>query len=84
MPSVREDVVRIRAVGGRGQALSREIAMDVPRRMGRRHAANETSEEDGCEEGSSMNLVVWLPGFFLLGLVAMAACYAFIGTCEKI
>lgn len=31
-----------------------------------------------------MNLVVWLPGFFLLGLVAMAACYAFIGTCEKI
>ena len=31
-----------------------------------------------------MNLVVWLPGFFLLGIVAMVACYAFIGACEKI
>ncbi len=31
-----------------------------------------------------MNLVIWLPGFFLLGLAAMGACYAFIGTCEKI
>jgi hypothetical protein len=31
-----------------------------------------------------MNLVVWLPAMFLLGLVTMIACYAFIGACEKI
>jgi len=31
-----------------------------------------------------MDLVIWLPGVFLLGLVSMVACYAFIGACEKI
>ena len=31
-----------------------------------------------------MNLVVWLPAMFLLGLVSMAACYAFIAACEKV
>jgi hypothetical protein len=31
-----------------------------------------------------MNLIVWLPAMFALGLVAMAFCYAFINACEKI
>lgn len=31
-----------------------------------------------------MDLVVWLPAMFALGLVSMIACYAFIGACEKI
>ena len=31
-----------------------------------------------------MNLVVWLPGMFALGLVLMIACYAFIDACDKI
>ncbi len=31
-----------------------------------------------------MNLVIWLPAFFGLGVVSMALCYAFITTCEKI
>ena len=31
-----------------------------------------------------MNLLVWLPAMFLLGLAGMILCYAFIGACEKI
>jgi len=31
-----------------------------------------------------MNLMVWLPAMFLLGLVTMGLCYAFITACEKI
>jgi hypothetical protein len=31
-----------------------------------------------------MNLVVWLPAMFLLGIVTMALSYAFITACEKI
>jgi hypothetical protein len=31
-----------------------------------------------------MNLVVWLPAFFALGVVAMVLCYAFISACERI
>ncbi len=31
-----------------------------------------------------MNLVVWLPSMFLLGLVSMILFYAFIDACEKI
>ena len=31
-----------------------------------------------------MNLVIWLPAMFLLGLVSMIGCYAFISACEKI
>ena len=37
----------------------------------------------GSLEGR-MNLVIWLPAMFLLGLVSMGLCYAFIGACEKI
>jgi len=37
-----------------------------------------------CQEVTLMDLAIWLPAMFLLGLVSMAACYAFIGACEKI
>ena len=32
----------------------------------------------------SMNLVVWLPALFALGLVSMGVCHAFIFACEEI
>ena len=31
-----------------------------------------------------MNLVIWLPGMFVLGLAAMGACWLFMEGCEKI
>ncbi len=31
-----------------------------------------------------MNLWVWIPTMFLLGLVVMGVCLAFIKACEKI
>ena len=31
-----------------------------------------------------MNLGIWLPAMFLLGLVSMIVCYLFIIACEKI
>jgi hypothetical protein len=31
-----------------------------------------------------MNLVVWLPAMFVLGLVAMGICYAFVFACEEV
>lgn len=31
-----------------------------------------------------MNLVVWLPAMFVLGLVSMGVCYAFIFACEEV
>jgi hypothetical protein len=31
-----------------------------------------------------MNLVVWLPAMFLLGLLSMGGCLAFLRACEKI
>jgi len=31
-----------------------------------------------------MNLEIWLPAMFLLGLVSMAGCYLFLIACEKI
>ena len=34
--------------------------------------------------GTVMNLVVWLPAMFALGLTVMALCYAFLFGCEKI
>ena len=35
-------------------------------------------------EGTPMNLVVWLPAMFLLGLVSMGLCIAFVKACEVI
>ena len=37
-----------------------------------------------CQEVVLMNLVVWLPAMFLLGLGGMVLCYAFIEACDKI
>jgi len=31
-----------------------------------------------------MSLMVWLPALFLLGLVGMALCLAFVSACDKI
>jgi len=31
-----------------------------------------------------MNLAVWLPAMFVLGLAGMALCLAFVGACERI
>jgi len=31
-----------------------------------------------------MNLEIWLPLLFVLGLVAMGLCYLFFKACEKI
>jgi hypothetical protein len=41
---------------------------------------------EGCagRKEKSMNLVVWLPALFALGLVSMGVCYAFVFACEEI
>jgi hypothetical protein len=31
-----------------------------------------------------MNLVVWLPAMFVLGLASLGVCYAFVFACEVI
>ena len=31
-----------------------------------------------------MNLIVWLPAMFALGLAVMGLCYSFINACETI
>ena len=31
-----------------------------------------------------MNLVLWLPAMFLLGLGALGLCLAFVAACEKV
>jgi hypothetical protein len=31
-----------------------------------------------------MDLIIWLPAMFFLGIGAMALCYLFIKACEKI
>ena len=31
-----------------------------------------------------MNLAIWLPAMFLLGIVAMVLCFLFLDSCEKI
>jgi len=35
-------------------------------------------------EGVLMNLVVWIPAMFLLGLAALGLCFLFLKACEKI
>ena len=31
-----------------------------------------------------MNLGIWLPAMFILGVASMGLCYAFLKACEKI
>ncbi len=31
-----------------------------------------------------MNLIIWFPAMFLLGLVSMGLCFLFLKACEKI
>jgi len=37
-----------------------------------------------AKEGSPVDLTIWLPGMFVLGVASMLLCYAFIAACEKI
>jgi hypothetical protein len=50
--------------------INRRARMSVPQKTRRRSV--------------SMNLAVWLPAMFLLGIVAMGLCYLFVKACEKI
>ena len=36
------------------------------------------------EEGLTMDLVIWLPAMFLLGISMMGVCWLFMEACEKI
>jgi hypothetical protein len=31
-----------------------------------------------------MDVAIWLPGTFLLGLISLGLCFAFLVACEKI
>jgi hypothetical protein len=31
-----------------------------------------------------MNLIIWLPAMFFLGIAVMGVCYLFVMACEKI
>ncbi len=31
-----------------------------------------------------MDLAIWLPGMFLLGIVCVGVCFLFVKACEKI
>jgi hypothetical protein len=44
--------------------------------------SHQRAAEGGREP--DMNLVVWLPAMFLVGLVGMGLCLAFVIACEKI
>jgi hypothetical protein len=37
-----------------------------------------------CEKETPMDLTVWLPALFLLGLAALGLMYAFTVACEKV
>ena len=37
-----------------------------------------------AKERDLMNLLIWLPAMFALGMVTMILCYAFIGACDRI
>ena len=41
---------------------------------------------EGCagRKERSMNVVVWLPAMFALGLVSIGVCYGFVFACEEI
>lgn len=34
--------------------------------------------------GNTMNVAIWLPATFLLGLAGLGLCFAFLVACEKI
>ena len=47
-------------------------------------AADDKASRLSGQEKTVMNLEIWLPAMFLLGLAVMGLCYAFLIACEKI
>jgi hypothetical protein len=41
-------------------------------------------ESEARPTGDAMDLTVWLPAMFLLGLVVLGAMYAFLTVCDKV
>ena len=51
----------------------------------------QATDEKGClepfdpeKEGLAMDLTVWIPVLFLLGLVTMALLFAFVVACDRV
>jgi hypothetical protein len=42
------------------------------------------SSRGGTTEVDVMNLLVWLPAMFVLGLAALGVCLVFVTACERI
>ena len=71
----------MRNLQARPQGLAR--ALPWPIRIARQ-ARPLRAGSIGTKKERSMNLVVWLPAMFALGLVSLGVCYAFIFACEDI
>jgi len=66
-----------------------EIALELARSALATLLARGSRSKPGATRGQTrwstkMNLAIWLPGMFILGLAAMGLCYAFLLACEKI
>jgi len=57
--------------------LRKRLSAEFPHELAQRLAR-------GFEKERSMNLVVWLPAMFALGLVSMGLCLVFALACEQI
>ena len=71
----------LRAIGVRRVSKTASLVGGGPGARGARMAQRDERRIAGR---FAMNLVVWLPGMFLLGVVSMGLCYAFLCACEKI
>jgi hypothetical protein len=45
---------------------------------------NTLKDAEGCVERGTMNLALWVPGLFLLGLALFGLLFAFVVACEKV
>jgi hypothetical protein len=48
------------------------------------HAFCDARLHGNASGGASMNLEVWYPAMFVLGVVAMGICLLFLDACERI
>jgi hypothetical protein len=79
LKAIRADPNALRSGAARGRC---ESTASVDAGIERNAPPREAGSANGTER--SMNLVVWLPAMFALGLVSLSVCYAFIFACEDI
>ena len=77
-------LIVLRTVGQIGMVIANSVGRDALAERGGVIPRSASARLTTIREELMMNLTIWLPALFALGLAAMALMFAFVHGCDKV